>query len=121
MASSDDLPCARCVRKREWRRDLVLFGALLIVLFGVGFATLSILIDRIEAERSARFAASAVLVRQVCERDNAQDRILAAHIRDTIEVAPPEVDRVFAEVLQELAANGRSCGAVVDAYVRGIR
>lgn len=106
--------------KHAWRRDLVLFGALLILLFGVGFASLTLLIERIESERDARVAASGALIEQVCRRDNSQDRALAALVRTSIVASEdPRVDHVFAEVLDQLT-DQRHCEEIARRYVRGI-
>jgi len=117
---TSELPCRDCVKRHEWRRDLVLFGALLVVLFGTGYATLVILIDRIEAERGARVETTAALVEQVCRRDNGQDRVLASLVHTTIAVSEsPRVDRVFAEILGRLS-DLRRCEELARAYVRSL-
>lgn len=114
-------PSCRRVQRRQWRRDLVLFGALLVILFGVGYATLAILIGRVEAERTERVEASAALVEQVCHRDNDQDRALAALVRVSIHASEdPRIDRVFGEVLGRLDERRRRCHELAYAYIDGI-
>lgn len=115
-----DEKCRDCPQKQrhQWRRNLVLFGALLVILFGVGYATLALLIGRIETERTDRLAASAALIEQVCHRDNDHDRALAALVRVSIHASEdPRIDRVFGEVLGRLDERQRRCTDLAHAYI----
>lgn len=105
----------------SWRRDLILFGALLVLLFGLGYVTLVELVARIEDERTARVEAAAELVERVCQRDNAQDTVLAHLVRTSIAASEsPLIDAAFTRTLVGLERRVE-CRVVVRRYIEELR
>jgi hypothetical protein len=62
----------------RWRRDLILWGSLLIMLFGVGLLML-------ERERTDREQAGSTIILHDCEINNNQDEILASLLEITLD------------------------------------
>lgn len=66
------------MNRLRWRRDLILFGGLLVILLAVGLVIVG-------DEREARVDTAATVIALGCETDNSQDETLAALVEISLD------------------------------------
>ena len=66
------------MNRLRWRRDLILFGGLLVILLAVGLVIVG-------NEREARVDTAATVIALGCETDNSQDETLAALVEISLD------------------------------------